>query len=203
MKDFLFFIFLVLVDIPLFSIHVMKHFFLFVLLQIFVFLHVPLFSVHVMYIYSLGLYKKHFPLFCLFNFCVSACTPVFYSCYVHLFCRSEQSVSSLNICTADSPPHTGLDNTYQLLYFICISFSFYLYFIVSHFVQTFFYQFNGDSPPQTGLDNTYQLLYSICISFTFLFVFHCFAFFFRLLIIFAHWTGHHISAFVFHLYFIV
>ena len=113
-----------------------------------------LFAIHALYIY----FEENLPIFlCVFgacgytpvfylcckaffsfcsssNVCVSACTPVFYSCYVHLFCRSEQSVSSLNICTADSPPHTGLDNTYQLLYFICILFSFYLYFIVLHFV---------------------------------------------------------------------
>ena len=68
--------------------------------------------------------------FCLPNFGACACTPVFYSCYVHLFCRSEQSVSSLNICTADSPPHTGQHNTYQLLYFlyfICILFVFHCF----------------------------------------------------------------------------
>ena len=68
-----------------------------------------------------------------------------------LFCRSEQSVSSLNICTADSPPHTGQHNTYQLLDFFvfhCITFFFRL-----------LGQYNGDSPSHTGLDKAYQLLY--------------------------------------------
>ena len=66
-------------------------------------------------------YCVHFFLSCVcvhvlyFHFsCVSAY--LYYSCYVHLFCRSEQSVSSLNICTADPPDWTS-DGAHQLFYF--------------------------------------------------------------------------------------
>ena len=66
---------------------------------------------HIVYIFSV-MCVCSFVLYFHFS-CVSAY--LYYSCYVHLFCRSEQSVSSLNICTADPPDWTS-DGAHQLFY---------------------------------------------------------------------------------------
>ena len=91
---------------------------------------------------------KHF---LIFNFGAFVCTPIFYSCYVHLFCRSEQSVSSLNICTADSPPHTG--QHISAFVFYCFG-SFHRFFLKTCVLVQL-----ETSTLDWTLDNTYQLLY--------------------------------------------